>query len=223
VAAIHFQHDRYSIELLEDLALNTLILTVTAQHEKQLPIYYSMVAPEDARSANIFALDTVSGEIRLAKALDRETLDRHLLKVTAYLRQDPSISARTTVTISVLDVQDCSPVFERNLYFAEIREDAPVSVNISWTNLDAYIQIGTTVLSVFARDLDAGDNGQVDYSIGEGDGTHLLRIQQETGVVQTAAELDRESLALIRLTVMATDRGKPPRSGSAHVEVGSKR
>lgn len=69
----------------------------------------------------------VSGEIRLAKSLDREILDKHVLKVTAYERLDPTVSSSATVTVDVLDVQDNSPVFERDSYFADISEDAPVS------------------------------------------------------------------------------------------------
>lgn len=79
------------------------------------------------RSLNLFLLDTVNGEIRVAKSLDRETLNRHVLKVTAYERLDPSVSASTTVIVDLIDIQDNAPVFERNSYFAEIREDAPVN------------------------------------------------------------------------------------------------
>lgn len=71
-------------------------------------------------------MDTITGEIKVSKALDRETLSHHVLKVTAYERLNPSISASTIVFVDLLDVQDNSPVFERNSYFSEIREDAPV-------------------------------------------------------------------------------------------------
>lgn len=59
-------------------------------------------------------------------------------------------------------------------------------------------QIGTTVLSVFARDLDAGENGEIVYSLGEGEGHNYLAINSKSGVIQTAAPLDREALSLIR-------------------------
>ncbi|KAK6013383.1 hypothetical protein OSTOST_21304, partial [Ostertagia ostertagi] len=58
-------------------------------------------------------------------SLDREILDKHVLKVTAYERLDPTVSSSVTVTVDVLDVQDNSPIFERDSYFADIREDAP--------------------------------------------------------------------------------------------------
>ncbi|VDL84712.1 unnamed protein product [Nippostrongylus brasiliensis] len=80
--------------------------------------------------------------------------------------------------------------------------------------------IGTTVLSVFARDLDAGANGELSYFLGDGEGRDLLSINTKSGVIQTAAPLDRETLALIRLDVIATDNGEPPRNSSALVEIG---
>ncbi|VDL83229.1 unnamed protein product [Nippostrongylus brasiliensis] len=124
---IHFQQERYVKELAESASPGTLIVTVKAVHAADQPIYYSLAAPQDSRSQNIFTLDTISGEIRLAKSLDREILDKHVLKVTAYERVDPTVSSSATVIVDVLDVQDNTPIFERDSYFADIREDAPVS------------------------------------------------------------------------------------------------
>uniref|UniRef100_A0A158P8W9 Cadherin-23 n=1 Tax=Angiostrongylus cantonensis TaxID=6313 RepID=A0A158P8W9_ANGCA len=202
---IHFQQASYIKQLAESLPPGTLVETVNATHVASHPIYYSLAVPQDSRSQNIFTLDTISGEIRLAKSLDREILDKHVLKVTAYERLDPTVSSSTTVIIDVLDVQDNSPIFEKDSYFADIREDAP---------------IGTTVLSVFARDLDAGQNGEIVYSLGKGEGHELLSINTKSGVIQTAASLDRETLPLIRLDVIATDRGDPPRLSTALIEIG---
>ncbi|CAJ0602376.1 unnamed protein product [Cylicocyclus nassatus] len=203
--AIHFQQESYVKELLESASPGTLVVAVKATHAADQPLYYSLAAPQDSRSQNIFTLDTISGEIRLAKSLDREILDKHVLKVTAYERLDPTVSSSVTVTVDVLDVQDNSPIFERDSYFADIREDAP---------------IGTTVLSVFARDLDAGENGEIVYSLAEGEGHDYLSINSKSGVIQTAGPLDRETLSLIRLDVIATDGGDPPRQSTAVVEIG---
>uniref|UniRef100_A0A915CQB1 Uncharacterized protein n=1 Tax=Ditylenchus dipsaci TaxID=166011 RepID=A0A915CQB1_9BILA len=147
----------------------------------------------------------VTGEIRVAKSLDRETLSRHVLKVTAYERLNPSIAASTTVVVDLLDVQDNSPVFERNSYFAEIREDAP---------------IGTTVLSVFARDFDDGLNGEVEYKLEYGEKAdepikQLFSINSDSGVIQTAMELDREepvslnSTALVEININDVNDNTP--------------
>lgn len=61
-----------------------------------------------------------------------------MLKVTAYERLDPAVSSSSSVIVEVLDVQDNAPVFERNSYYAEIREDAPVNNYI-------YVHIYTSI------------------------------------------------------------------------------
>ncbi|KAK0398713.1 hypothetical protein QR680_002721 [Steinernema hermaphroditum] len=217
-SVIHFQQDRYVAEIPEDAAVKDFVLKVTAQHNGNQPLYYSMVAPEDTRhgtltkqirsyrhncrSFNTFTLDTSTGEIWLAKPLDREVLDTHVIKVTAYERLDPSVMASTTVVIDVLDVQDNMPMFERDSYFTEVREDAP---------------IGTTVLSVFARDLDAGANGEVEYSIT--DDTGFFAINAKTGVLQTTRALDRENISMYRFQAIASDKGTPVMSSKAVLEI----
>ncbi|VDK43754.1 unnamed protein product [Anisakis simplex] len=203
---ITFQQDRYVVEMAENATVGTLICTVHAIHfHRDRTLFFSMAAPQDSRSANLFVIDTQTGSIRLAKSLDREVLDKHVLKVTAYERFEPTVSTSALVIVDVLDVQDNAPIFERNSYFAEVKEDAP---------------IGTTVASVFARDLDAGRNGEVRYSLSDDAlGANLLKINPRSGVIQTAAELDREMLDLIRVSVIATDQGSPPMSSSALVEV----
>ncbi|VDO39715.1 unnamed protein product [Onchocerca flexuosa] len=65
VPRIHFQQERYITEIPEDIPINSLIIKVHATHITNESMYYAMVAPEDSRSANIFTLDTVSGEISL--------------------------------------------------------------------------------------------------------------------------------------------------------------
>ncbi|KAJ1357987.1 hypothetical protein KIN20_016273 [Parelaphostrongylus tenuis] len=127
---IHFHQASYIKQLAESVPPGTLVETVNATHAAAQPIYYSLAVPQDSRSQNIFTLDTISGEIRLAKSLDREILDKHVLKVTAYERLDPAVSSSATVIVDVLDVQDNSPIFERDSYFADIREDAPVASQV---------------------------------------------------------------------------------------------
>lgn len=67
--------------------------------------------------------------------------------------------------------------------------------------------------------MDSGDNGEVEYSLGEGNGKNLLAINSKSGVIQTAAPLDRETLSLIRLDVIASDKGAPKRESTALVEI----
>uniref|UniRef100_A0A1I7RLZ2 Cadherin EGF LAG seven-pass G-type receptor 2 n=2 Tax=Bursaphelenchus xylophilus TaxID=6326 RepID=A0A1I7RLZ2_BURXY len=202
---IHFQQDRYVAEIREDIEIRSTVLKVHATHANNQPLYYTLSAPEDQRSADLFALDTVTGEIRVAKKLDRETLARHVLKLSAYERLDPQVTATTTVVVDLIDVQDNRPIFEKQNYYADIREDASIS---------------TTVLSVFARDLDAGQNGEITYTL-QGDEQYLkmFSINPTSGVIQTIAELDREIVNSVRIKAVATDHGEPAMSSEAGVEI----
>uniref|UniRef100_A0A0K0EWQ0 Flamingo-like protein FMI-1 (inferred by orthology to a C. elegans protein) n=1 Tax=Strongyloides venezuelensis TaxID=75913 RepID=A0A0K0EWQ0_STRVS len=204
ISPIHFSQEKYNVQISEDAPPKTAIVNIRAEHEKKRSLYYSMSAPEDSRSGDLFALDTVTGQITLVKSLDHESLPKHVLKVTAFERLDPSIISSVLVIIDVVDVQDNPPVFEKTSYFAEIREDAP---------------IGTTVLSVFAQDKDSGDNGKVKYFIQPSPGSENLQINPHSGVVQTVKQLDRETNSLIRLKVFAKDFGSPSFNSSAYVEI----
>uniref|UniRef100_A0AC35U3N5 Fucosyltransferase n=1 Tax=Rhabditophanes sp. KR3021 TaxID=114890 RepID=A0AC35U3N5_9BILA len=204
VSPIRLPQDKYNVQVLEDAPLNSLILSIRGEHENRHQIYYSMTAPEDSRSGDLFALDTITGDITLVKGLDHETLSKHVLKVTAFERLDPSVFTSVLVIVDVTDVQDNYPIFERNSYFADIREDAP---------------IGTTVLSIFAQDKDSGSNGQVEYFIQATNGSDLLKINSQSGVIQTNKQLDRETISLLRLKVFAKDNGNPPFNTSAFVEI----
>lgn len=67
---------------------------------------------------------------------------RRKFQLTAFERLDPTVSASATVVVEVSDVQDNIPQFERDSYFAEIREDAPVRSLYSSTHYytDQHVQ-----------------------------------------------------------------------------------
>uniref|UniRef100_A0A914UTL0 Uncharacterized protein n=1 Tax=Plectus sambesii TaxID=2011161 RepID=A0A914UTL0_9BILA len=204
-STIHFEQDEYSVSVPEGTSVGELILTLKAIDDDRLPLFYSMVAPEDSRSAHVLRLDRTTGQLSVASPLDRESMARHVLKVTAYERGNAMRSASASVIVNVLDVQDHAPVFEKTSYIADVRED---------------MNIGTTVLHVFARDQDAADNGKVTYSLnGEEEGASDFEIDAETGVVQIGKKLDRERRPFYRLTVTASDAGTPQLSGTALIEI----
>lgn len=72
---------------------------------------------------------------------------------------------------------------------------------------------------MFARDLDIGLNGEIIYSLGEVNGAELLQIHSSTGVIQTVEHLDRELMNIIRVYVYATDKGTPPMTSRALLEI----
>ncbi|XP_060743723.1 protocadherin-16 [Tachysurus vachellii] len=151
-----------------------------------------------------FHLDKKSGTLSTSRALDREKQARYTLTVEARDLGTPSLSNTATLDISILDLNDNSPVFTSSSYMVEIDEDAPE---------------GTFVLEVTAIDKDEGSNGQVVYFLSQ-ESRGMFIVDQHNGRIVTAAELDREKVASYSFQVFAVDSSASnPRNSSAHVTI----
>uniref|UniRef100_A0A4W3GW13 Cadherin domain-containing protein n=1 Tax=Callorhinchus milii TaxID=7868 RepID=A0A4W3GW13_CALMI len=150
--------------------------------------------------------DNIIYLICVDEALDREERDRYELSVTATDSGSPPLRAESTFTVEVTDVNDNPPLFDRPSY----RHAVPEALHP-----------GSFLLQVTARDKDEGRNGEVVYSLAPADGTHTawFTIDPQTGVITTAGPLDYEAEPAPQLTVVATDRGQPPLSSSAIVDI----
>ncbi len=93
------------------------------------------------------------------------------------------------ITVSVLDVNDNSPVFDEETYFANITENSPP---------------GVYVTTVTATDADRGSNAAVDYS----GNLEEFNVDSTTGVITTTSTvIDREKSQVYILIVIARDGG----------------
>lgn len=101
---------------------NTLVLTVVAEDKDAGPngtVEYrlSAIQPKPELSAMFFVSKT--GDISTTSnvtLLDHETIQQISLVVQAYDQGTPSLDTNATVTITVLDINDQSPFFEKPLY-----------------------------------------------------------------------------------------------------------
>nr|XP_015809678.2 protocadherin-7 [Nothobranchius furzeri] len=139
--------------------------------------------------------------------LDREQKDSYELVLKVRDGGNPPRSSQALLRVSITDVNDNSPQFERSTYEAEMTENAPP---------------GTPVLQVRAADRDIGVNGQVEYVLGAATENvrRLLRLDEATGWLSVLHRIDREEVAQLKFTVMARDRGQPPRTNRTTVVLG---
>lgn len=156
-----------------------------------------------------FALTTKDSIIYLIcvdQILDREEQDHYELRVMATDSGTPPLRAESSFTIQVIDVNDNPPLFDQQEYTQVIPEVAFP---------------GSFVVQVTARDKDQGPNGDVQYSILQNEGTHSdwFSVDAVTGVVTTLTQLDYEIDPTPSITVVASDRGRPPLSSTAVVKV----
>lgn len=80
------------------------------------------------------------------------------------------------------------------------------------------IPLNTVVLAVKAADLDEGRNGYIEYSLVM-EPNIPFTLGSTDGLLRVSGRLDRELQSSYRLTVIAKDRGEPPRSTQQQINV----
>ncbi|XP_051008445.1 cadherin-23 [Acomys russatus] len=206
-----FQKPHYEVVLDEGPdTINASLITVQALDLDEGPngtVTYAIVA---GNIINTFRINRHTGVITAAKELDYEiSHGRYTLLVTA-TDQCPILSHRltstTTVLVNVNDINDNVPTFPRDY-------EGPFDVTEG--------QPGPRVWTFLAHDRDSGPNGQVEYSVVDGDPLGEFVISPVEGVlrVRKDIELDRETIAFYNLTICARDRGVPPLSSTMLVGI----
>ncbi|XP_072308985.1 protocadherin-12 [Eucyclogobius newberryi] len=158
-----------------------------------------------------FAVDAQDGVISTQGRLDREQLCRNSdvceLAFSVLYRKGGDVNC-LRVHVEIMDLNDNSPGFPNPLQELDISETAALRMRIPLEH---------------ALDPDAGPNGLQTYSLSTN--THFaLDVTVAPGGTKQAElvivkELDREVKDVFELTLVAWDKGNPPRSGSTLVRV----
>lgn len=145
-------------------------------------------------------------DLQINGFLDRELTPAYTLVIEALDGGTPPLRGQLTVNITIQDVNDNQPIFNQSRYFASVPENATV---------------GTTVLQVFATDMDAEENGLIEYSINrrQSDKEQIFRIDPVTGVIEVNKPLDFETRELHELVVVARDHGLQPLTTTAFISI----
>ncbi|XP_056094081.1 protocadherin alpha-3-like isoform X7 [Rhinichthys klamathensis goyatoka] len=149
---------------------------------------------------------SVSAELVLQKALDREKQPVIQLTLTAVDGGKPPKSGTIQIIINVQDVNDNAPVFGKALYKVRIFENAPM---------------GTLVINLNATDLDEGVNSEIIYSLvhqeSDDKTNKVFKIDSATGVISVQGSVDFEQHNAYEIHAQAKDKGASPRS--AHCKI----
>ncbi|XP_062319241.1 cadherin-23 isoform X1 [Osmerus eperlanus] len=198
-----------SVGILENTPIGNKVAVVLGRDKdagNNGMVNFSLVA---GNMQDVFEIRTVNhtyGEIYVNSALDRETVDRYLLKVRATDSGSPPRFSDRSLTINILDVNDNTPIIENQRGYN-------VSVNEN-------VGGGTSVLRVVAIDRDIGPNAMLFYYITSGNQDLTFRMDRMTGeMVTRPSPPDRERQQEYRLTVSVEDDGTPPLSSSTTIYV----
>ncbi|CAH7007101.1 Pcdha8 [Phodopus roborovskii] len=143
----------------------------------------------------------------LRKPLDREEAAEMRLLLTATDGGKPELTGTVQLLITVLDVNDNAPVFDRSLYTVNLPENVPK---------------GTIVIKVNASDLDEGVNGDVLYSFSSDispDIKSRFHIDAVSGEITVIGVIDFEESKVYKIPLEARDNGFPPLIGHCTVLV----
>lgn len=121
--------------------------------------------------------------------LDRETVFKYMLTISAKDNGRSSREARCNLTVIVLDINDNAPTFVFNQYTEQSHSrNSFLSTNRPTkyvTTISEDIAPDSSVMSVNATDPDQGVNGKITYAIAK-ETSWLFRVDNLTGVVTTA-------------------------------------
>ncbi|XP_070819185.1 protocadherin alpha-8-like isoform X11 [Chaetodon trifascialis] len=150
---------------------------------------------------------SVSAELVLQKALDREKQAAIDLTLTAIDGGKPPKTGTLQIKVNVLDVNDNSPSFSKSLYKVQVVEN---------------VDVGTTLLTLTATDLDDGVNGELVYSFterGRLNPDDKFGLNGNTGEITVKSSIDYEENQAYEIRVQARDKGTPPRIAHSKVLV----
>ncbi|XP_048017497.1 protocadherin Fat 4 [Megalobrama amblycephala] len=180
----------YSLSVYEDVPRGSSLLRVKASDRDigsngQVRFFISESG---------FMVDSVLGVVSVIDKMDREKKPFYSFSVLAEDQGDVQRSATATINITVLDVNDCGPVFSSEsltLHVFENGEDSSQHTH-----------------QIYASDEDLGVNSQLTYSIESGNDQSLFSLHSN-GTFQILEDLDREVKSQYMLKVIAVDSGFP--------------
>lgn len=161
----------------ESAPINSVVLThenspfviraSDADCDQNAMLIYQIVEPF---AHNYFTIDSSTGAIKITTALDYEQRSVFRFTVQVHDLGMPRMFAETAanVTIEVIDVNDCSPVFSQELYE---------------TNVIVPTYKGVQVIKVNATDSDSGPNSKLLFSISEGNIGDKFKMDPITGII----------------------------------------
>ncbi|XP_016021857.2 protocadherin alpha-12 isoform X6 [Rousettus aegyptiacus] len=146
-------------------------------------------------------------ELVLRKSLDREETPELNVLLTALDGGKPELTGSVYIKITILDVNDNAPEFDKHSYKVVLFESVPND---------------TRVIQLNASDLDEGLNSEITYEIRmilPASEKCMFSIDPETGEIRICGKLDFEETNEYEIHVNAIDKGIPSMAGYCTVLV----
>lgn len=185
----------YRVQISEGSPIGTQLIrvyTVDVDEGLNGDVFYYI---SDGNHDGHFTMDGSTGQLTLAKTLDRETESAYKLTVVAHdAALHNRLSSNTTIYIEVLDENNMEPIFSQTSTQISVNETTPVE---------------TELIRFRATDSDLGINSQISFSISAGNRRDTFHIDAISGKLYLHRPLDYEETTSYTLNITAMDGGNP--------------
>uniref|UniRef100_A0A3Q3RNK8 Cadherin domain-containing protein n=1 Tax=Mastacembelus armatus TaxID=205130 RepID=A0A3Q3RNK8_9TELE len=189
----------YKTDVRENSPEGTVVTTVSANDaDKGVngEVTYSIPHVDlSSDFSDLFTVNKQTGIILITGLIDYEKDKKYELRIEA--KDHGGLTDSSKVIIEVSDVNDNAPTINVMSFTSPVSEDSPP---------------GTTVGIINVKDLDSGDNGQINCRIEQKAPFKIKSSLRNYYTLVTDTVLDRESVSEYNISVVATDAGIPPLS-----------
>uniref|UniRef100_W5MZS7 Cadherin domain-containing protein n=1 Tax=Lepisosteus oculatus TaxID=7918 RepID=W5MZS7_LEPOC len=182
-----FSQAVYKTTVIENALKGTLVTTVSASDADKGSyglVTYSISNIVDGVT-DFFEIDRNTGEVVITGEIDYEKAKVYQIDIQA--KDHGGLSDSSKIIVSVIDVNDNSPVINLMSMSGSIQEDAPP---------------GTVIAMINVQDPDSENNGHVTCSINE-DVPFKISVSADSGVVHVVRSLDYEQIKTFDINVRA--------------------
>ncbi|XP_066446752.1 protocadherin gamma-C5-like isoform X22 [Eleutherodactylus coqui] len=139
--------------------------------------------------------------------LDRERASQYTIALQATDLGEPQLKTQTAINITVTDINDNPPSFERSVINVDIKENN---------------KPGALLCTVSASDKDFGENAHITYSIfnsliNGSPAMSFIYMDTQNGNIYAQQSFDYEQAQVLQFTIRAEDSGTPKLSSNSTV------
>lgn len=182
----------YQVIVPENEPVGSSILTISATDKDSglnAAVVYSISGGNDRGE---FTINPNSGSVIITQPLDFEVTPEYHLNITATDMGFKPLKTVAMLKVTLTDINDCSPQFDKTEYHAYLVENAPSD---------------STVFHVKAFDRDSQKNAVIEYNIVSGQGRDFFKIEKTTGIIRSKISFDYEEENTYELNLTAKNPG----------------
>ncbi|XP_051789734.1 protocadherin beta-10-like [Erpetoichthys calabaricus] len=207
-----FIYDSYKITVLENNIPGSLLCSITANDpdEKENSVLkYSFQKDGDTNmTLRLFSINQNNGNIYALQSFDYEKDTSFVFRVEAIDSGYPPLSSSVTVTITVLDENDNTPII-----VSPWRPHGSVASEM----IPGFAEEGYLVTKVIAIDEDSVQNSRITYQLLQITDQTLFTLDRYNGELRTRRRLGHRDSSKQRLVIQAKDNGSPSLSSTVTI------